>query len=549
MSEGEFESFYYVEEVEKDEKSNNNSYKNANEKNSPVKTLKSNFEENKNEIIDKIELKKSQKIKGKTEENINIFYNKSNSQKISGEKENVSNLKNILSNGEINNNENINKNTIINNNSKNQEINNNINDENEPSDDSFLDEKNEEKIIEKKEDNKIKIQQKKCNENKNDNPILKRTEKKEEFVLKEAQDEAYKEYFQDDKEIKKTRFSNMGNFSFLNSILRCIGNIEDLKNYFIDKKEMINIYKSIREEKEEQKQQRLSFAIQRLFWHIYNDTKQEKYLPDKIQRVLAEKIILYEEKNNIELEPGICLNFILNQIHDELNSKKDKNEQYINSEQNNMEDVIEKGTKNFLNNNDSIISKTFVWHELININCNKCKSNKFLFQSFFTFDLDIPNFYRERKRNGISIYEYLGFVASKKRISNFYCNKCKTLSEGKYNKRINNSPKIFAFILDRENFNPNLMEMNFNIDEDINMEPFIENSQLQFFEYELIGIVSIIGKKYVSFTKDEDGSWFAFDNSNIKKIGKKEIINSNENSDSTIKHIPCVLFYKLKENK
>ena len=174
--------------------------------------------------------------------------------------------------------------------------------------------------------------------------------------------------------------------------------------------------------------------------------------------------------------------------------------------------LIEKGTKNFLNNNDSIISKTFVWHELININCNKCKSNKFLFQSFFTFDLDIPNFYRERKRNGISIYEYLGFVASKKRISNFYCNKCKTLSEGKYNKRINNSPKIFAFILDRENFNPNLMEMNFNIDEDINMEPFIENSQLQFFEYELIGIVSIIGKKYVSFTKDEDGSWFAFDN-------------------------------------
>ena len=549
MSEGEFESFYYVEEVEKDEKSNNNSYKNANGKNSPVKTLKSNFEENKNEIIDKIELKKSQKIKGKTEENINIFYNKSNSQKISGEKENVSNLKNILSNGEINNNENINKNTIINNNSKNQEINNNINDENEPSDDSFLDEKNEEKIIGKKEDSKIKIQQKKCNEIKNDNPILKQTEKKEEFVLKEAQDEAYKEYFQDDKEIKKTRFSNMGNFSFLNSILRCIGNIEDLKNYFIDKKEMINIYKSIREEKEEQKQQRLSFAIQRLFWHIYKDTKQEKYLPDKIQRVLAEKIIMYDEKNNIEFEPGICLNFILNQMHDELNSEKEKNVQYINSEQNNMEDVIEKGTMNFLNHNDSIISKTFVWHELININCNKCKSNKFLFQSFFTFDLDIPNFYRERKRNGISIYEYLGFVASKKRISNFYCNKCKALSEGKYNKRINNSPKIFAFILDRENFNPNLMEMNFNIDEDINMEPFIENSQLQFFEYELIGIVSIIGKKYVSFTKDEDGSWFAFDNSNIKKIGKKEIINSNENSDSTIKHIPCVLFYKLKENK
>ena len=55
--------------------------------------------------------------------------------------------------------------------------------------------------------------------------------------------------------------------------------------------------------------------------------------------------------------------------------------------------------------------------------------------------------------------------------------------------------------------------------------------------------------KLISFTKDEDGSWFAFDNSNIKKIGKKEIINSNENSDSTIKHIPCVLFYKLKENK
>ena len=79
-----------------------------------------------------------------------------------------------------------------------------------------------------------------------------------------------------------TRLSDMGNKSCLNSVLRCLVSIEELKNYFCDKKEVDVIYKSIQNK-------RLSFAIQRLFVHIYLDNRIPIYKPESIQKVLIEQ--------------------------------------------------------------------------------------------------------------------------------------------------------------------------------------------------------------------------------------------------------------------
>ena len=439
------------------------------------------------------------------------------------EEENI-NLKKYLSSDDKNGNENNNENTIFSNKSKN-ENNNKIDDYNNSRD--SLSENEDENPKEKKE--------KKLKDSKNnmvDNSQKKLSEKIY-ISQNESKDIQKQNYFINDPEIKMVRLSDMGNKSYLNSILRCLVSIKELKKYFTDKKEADLIYNSI-------KNKRLSFAIQRLFVHIYFDKENPIYKPESIQNVLSENNNIF--KTDFEINPNICLTYILNQMHDELNLNKD-NCQDINYDQYKEAEVIEKGKINFLQQNDSIISNTFSWYGKYEIICNSCSKRKYIFKSFFTFDLDICSFYEERKRNSLSIYESLEYATSKKILDKFYCESCNNLSKGKISKSIVNKPKNFVFIIDRGNFEEKLMKIYFIIDNEIYIQSYIENFQ-EPVRYQLNGIVSIIDKKYISFVKLEN-NWFVFDDSKIQRVAENVVMNNDNNFG--IKHIPCILFYKLMD--
>ena len=451
----------------------------------------------------------------------NPFY-KLKSQENVGQKLEKTNLKKLLSSDDKKNKENNNKNTVLSNISKNGNI--NKIDEYNP-EDSISD--NEDENQEKENVMKLKNSKNNIDDN-SQNQIM------EQKFIDKALNNSMQNYFKDDPEIKMTRLSDMGNKSCLNSVLRCLVSIEELKNYFCDKKEVDVIYKSI-------KTKRLSFAIQRLFVHIYLDNRIPIYKPESIQKVLIEQNSIF--KKDFEINPNICLILILNQIHDELNLNKDKYQE-ISYNQFKEDEVIEKGRINFLQNNDSIISNAFSWFGKYEITCNNCSKRKFMFKSFFTFDLDILNFYEERKRDRISIYDCLEFAISKKTLEKFYCESCDALSNGKISKSIINKPKNFVFIIDRGNFEEKLMNIYFILDNEINIQPYTENFQ-EPVKYQLNGIVSIIGKKYISFVKLNE-NWFVFDDSKIQKVDNNIVMN-NDNNNFGIKHIPCILFYKLME--
>ena len=120
-------------------------------------------------------------------------------------------------------------------------------------------------------------------------------------------------YLEDEPNIEKTRLSDLGKKSFLNSVLQCLVNIKELNQYFLNNSNTKNIYENIKEK-------RLSFAIQRLFYHCM--IKQDKkYLPDSILDELSRKNIIFKQ-NHLEINPKYCLNFILEQLHCELNANK-----------------------------------------------------------------------------------------------------------------------------------------------------------------------------------------------------------------------------------
>ena len=457
-------------------------------------------------------------------ENKNGFNNKSKSQEINDEK--IGN--NILLNIKNDNDEdkNYNNNCKITNN----HINVNINKREE-----IKDKNNRYSIEDSKKDNENELFLKNNKNNIEENNQINYLEKENTIQLNQMK-KSFNDYFVDDPEIKIMRLSDMDNNSYLNSVLRCLLNIEELKYYFLDEDETKIIYNKIYEK-------RLSFAIHRLFVHVYTDQINQIYELDKIKNVLEEKSPYF--KQNSEMNPNICLNFILYQLDYELNLKKDNNS-FLKVNQYSEKEVIDTGRKNCIQNNDSIISKTFSWHELNKAHCKNCKQIKYKFQSYTTFDLDIHNFYKERRRNRISIYDCLEFFISKKTKSKVYCDSCEAFIEVENSKSIIGVPKNLIFIIDRGDFDEKLMNINFLLDSEIDIQAYCEEIQT-YTKYELNGIVSIFNEKYISLVKNDEDSWLLFDDSKIQMIENNFALNENDNSN--IKHIPCILFYKLLNNQ
>ena len=342
-------------------------------------------------------------------------------------------------------------------------------------------------------------------------------------------------YLKDDPTIEKTRLSDLENKSYLNSVLQCLANIDELCKYFMDKSVIENIYNLSQEKL-------LSFTIQRLFFHSKHK-KDKKYSADSIAIVLAKKNIIFEQ-NKAEVNPKNCLYFMLEQLHNELNINKIKNNNLMNYNQYNEQEVINCGKYNYEQLNKSIISDTFSWYGLKEYHCYQYSHKKFLFQTFYTFELDIFQYYNLVQYNKIRIYDCLDYSCLYLKTSNEYCDVCKKYCTTKNSLKIINSPNIMIFIIDRGNFENYYLNLNFILENEINLSPYMYN-QKKDVKYELNSILSVLGNKFISLIKADEDYWYLFNDSNVRKVENSDIFNNN--SSTGLKHIPFILFYKLKK--
>ena len=436
----------------------------------------------------------------------------------------------------------------------------------EENNDSEINNKNSIKVKKSKEDLKIKqikIIKTKNNEEDNNKSLENKAQimNNENMNLNEEQKENNKEkvdlkalisnktyetqiigkYIKDDSTIKMIRLGDLKDRSYLSSVLRCFVSFKQLSLFFLDENNGKKMTDSLN--RCQGSQQRLSYAIHKLFAHIYKkvDSINGTYEPESIYKVLCEKNFLF--KTGTEMNPINCFREILTRLHDELNAPDFT---YVNLNQNNGNDVIEKGINDYLSENKSIISENFSLYELEEVRCPCCGTRKNRFKSFFTFDLDIENINIQEK-NKIKLYDCLDrlFNTNKKKV---YCdsNKCHDFTEADCTKSIIKTPTIFAFLIDRKNFDKNLMDINFVIDEKINLRPYMYYS-CNNVDYQLKAIVSIfiIENKYINFVKIEN-IWYAFDDKKIQKVEYDDIFNTHR--ESSIQHIPCILIYELINN-
>lgn len=432
-----------------------------------------------------------------------------------------------ISKDPINNNENNNENTVIVNNGINHNIeNNNI----------YNSINNNESLSNNNNNSQNNYMNNSIINNNNNNINNQKSSNENTTVVIKNNLQINKNYLEDEPNIEKTRLSDLGKKSYLNSVLQCLVNIKELNQYFLNNSNTKNIYENIKEK-------RLSFAIQRLFYHCM--IKQDKkYLPDSILDELSRKNIIFKQ-NHLEINPKYCLNFILEQLHCELNANKGNSNNLMFYNQYNEQDVINLGKSNFEKMNNSIISNTFSWYYLKEYQCNICKTKKFNFESFYTFELDIQQYYNLTKKNQIRLYDCLNYSCLYLPNSNSYCDSCKSYCNTSKFLRIINSPKILIFIIDRGNFDNNLLNLNFIIDSEINLMPYLHYKEKNV-KYELTSIISVFGNKFISLIKADEDYWYLFNDSNVHKVENFNLFNINCNTG--VKQIPCILFYKLAKN-
>ena len=338
------------------------------------------------------------------------------------------------------------------------------------------------------------------------------------------------------KKVALTGLENLGNTSYLNSVLQMICYIRNIASYFLNPKNEDYFQKNL-------KICPLAFVIHRLCTHLYPYPEKDNrkiYKPDSVMKILGFYNIVYNDYS--EKNPKDFIIFLFNQLHEELNLKKNKNNVEFNFDniKRDRNAIITYGINDFIKNNESIISNYFNFFEISEIRCLKCGNECYSFKSFPTFELNISYTAKWKKNQYVKISDCLEFHQMDKLKKNNFCNICKGYNDITTMSHIYTSPNYFIFLLDiKENQNVNLI-----LEQKINLGKFIEIKDNVKTIFELKGIVFFDRNKnkYNSLCiHPVDNNWYLTDDENVQLFN----INSFMNLYNTQNHIyvPCILLY------
>jgi ubiquitin C-terminal hydrolase len=332
-----------------------------------------------------------------------------------------------------------------------------------------------------------------------------------------------------------TVLKNLGNTSYLNAVLQLFGTVRNLASYFVNPKNRKYFEEHLKEIP-------LAFVFHRLFLHLYPYPEKatgEKYNPEVLLQILGQYNAVYKSK--AARNPNDLINFILIQMHRELNTNKIK---YINEPDcTKKEQVIKIGMEDFVKSNKSILANNFIWFEIKTKLCPSCKTCYYEFNHFETLELNIVSAY-QKFNAPLNLCQTLFYQNQKNQ--KIYCLREQQYTMANVTSKIY-SPIYFIFSLNRGNFDTNLMKIPFNLEQEIDISKLLDNPQ-SYKKFELIGVVSIStaeNKKYVCFGRSPvNYKWYLY---NDDHSAENTDINNVVHVHNSGQYIPCILMYQCKK--
>ena len=201
-----------------------------------------------------------------------------------------------------------------------------------------------------------------------------------------------------------TGLVNIGNTCFMNSALQCLSNCYELTKYFLSdlykneinvnnrlgsKGEIVNIYKQLLKD----------------LW----EGKEESINPTYFKNIFSQFVEQFSGNN--QQDSNEFLMFLLDKLHEDINSVSKKEYLEAENSENNQSDneVAEKSWNRYLKREKSIIVDLFYGQFKSTINCKYCNRISKSFDSFNNISVPIPS-----KRYEINI-KYFGY-----NFNNFY---------------------------------------------------------------------------------------------------------------------------------
>ena len=373
--------------------------------------------------------------------------------------------------------------------------------------------------------------------NQSNNNILMQNSSKNKLNMKSS-----KYSFARYKKAAMTGLKNLGNTSYLNSVLQLLCSIRTFSSYFLNPKNGAYFENDIQKYS-------LSFVFYRLCTHLYpfpEKRGRELYKPDSFMLLLGASNAVYKDYK--AKDPNMLISYILYKLHDELNNDKNKGNNFSDINMNiasNREATINNGLKNFYNNNSSRIFNYFGWFEIKETKCMNCNNELYSLLNFFTFELNIYDCARFGRYQQLRIENCLKFYKIPK-IKKKYCYFCKGYNEVTTTTQIYSSPNIFIFLLNLENYtdDKDYDNINFIIEKNINLGNFIEN-KIGPLKYELNGIVFLDEKrkKYITICQSPvDLQWYFYDDEIVEMIEYETFFEKIEQNNLIYK--PYILLYK-----
>ena len=513
---------------------------NANKKINPNyinfnKNIDNNIDDNINNNIDIIQNKESNNFKAsvninQSQNNFNLLNSKNNNQAQISENKELNKINKIYQSQTISKVNPFNQKKSDYNMNNINNINNNVQNLNQntmPQNSKLL---NPKRIIKKNNNQKSSIQKQQSNQSKIINIERQNQIKKN----PEQQNYTFSRYTRP----SMTGLVNLEHTSYLNSVLQLLCSIRSFASYFLNPKNGDFFTKNIINYP-------ISYVMYRLCTHLYpypEKSKREIYKPDSLMEVLGSYNIVYGDY--AEKNPNDFIVFLINILNHELNSKKSSaiiSQNNYKKFQSDKDKLINYGIQDFINNNNSIISNFFTWFNIKSIQCIKCSNNIYSFQHYSTFELNLIDAAKLKKNQGLTLSDCLDFYQLNQIKPNIFCEYCKGYNSATLSNKIYSTPYFFIFLLNENKNN------NFVLEENLNLEKYIESKDKSPTNYQLSGIVFFdkSKNKYNSLCISPiDKNWYLYDDENVQPVQIKNFLNICNNKKINYNTYQlCILFY------
>ena len=330
---------------------------------------------------------------------------------------------------------------------------------------------------------------------------------------------------------------NIGATCYMNATLQCLCHIDELKNYFLKNK-------SIMESKPLAKQ----FYI--VMSELWKNSSETYYAPHCFKNQISSMNPLFKGIQANDSKDLIL--FIFETIHNELNNPS---ENPVQINYTNIPNELVAFRQNYYSQNYSIISKLFYYEQSSVMKCKNCgfETLNFNIMNCLIFPLEKVRLYLA-KQKGNSLFQVTLDDCFKQNedaeilsgANQIYCNKCHQNSDGLSYNKLYNSPEILTIILNRGKGLQ--FDVNFKFPMNISIKNYVMDKSC-YSNYELFGVLTHLGGNgmdghFIAYCKSPvDHNWYFYNDAIVKKC------DENVENDMHSKGIPYILFYQKRKGR